>query len=221
MVFYEESPAVKKTKPTKRTPKGKKNTTDDVIDPIPPELAPPPPPVLPSESSPTSNQNDMDIDGLENVALEFQSVGINAFDGVIDPDGPTTESPPTPVVLVETSPHADPKVIDIDNIQNTALSDPHATIEDTQTSPRDVHPPDLGLDDHVNEGLPQTPPHASQPPSQQNQSSDKNTSKDVDFPSQPSSAAFPDDKYPDVTAGPVFSLGHDDASYILDNACTR
>ena len=227
MVFYEESPAVKKTKPTKRTPKVKKNPTDDVIDPNPPELASPPPPVLPNESSPTSNQNDMDIDGLENAALEFQSteetqkVGINALDGVIDPDGPTTESPPTPVVLVETSPHADPKVIDIDNIQNTALSDPHATIEDTQTSPRDVHPPDLGLDDHVNEGLPQTPPHGSQPPSQQNQSSDKNTSKDVDFPSQPSSAAFPDDKYPDVTAGPVFSLGHDDASYILDNACTR
>jgi hypothetical protein len=70
LVFYEESPAVKKTKPTKRTPKGKKNTTDDVIDPIPPELASPPPPVLPIESSPTSNQNDMDIDGLENAALE-------------------------------------------------------------------------------------------------------------------------------------------------------
>lgn len=138
MVFYEESPAVKKTKPTKRTPKVKKNPTDDVIDPNPPELVSPPPPVLPNESSPTSNQNDMDIDGLENVALEFQSteetqkVGINAFDGVIDPDGPTTESPPTPVVLVETSPHADPKVMDIDEIQNSALADPHATIEDTQ-----------------------------------------------------------------------------------------
>ena len=50
-----------------------KNTTEDVIDPIPPELAPPPPPVLPSESSPTSNQNDMDIEGLEDAALEFQS----------------------------------------------------------------------------------------------------------------------------------------------------
>ena len=146
----------------------KKNPTDDVIDPNPPELVSPPPPVLPNESSPTSNQNDMDIDGLENAALEFQSteetqkVGINALDGVIDPDGPTTESPATPVILVETSPHADPKVMDIDDIQNSALADTHATIEDTQTSPRDSHPPDLGLDDHVNQGLPQTPPHALQ-----------------------------------------------------------
>ena len=73
MVFFEESPAVKKTKPTKRTPKGKKTTTDDVIDPILPEEASPPPPVLPFESSPPSDPNDMDIDDIEDARLEFQS----------------------------------------------------------------------------------------------------------------------------------------------------
>ena len=82
------------------------------------------------------------------------------------------------------------------------------------------------MDEHVNRILPptldnkQTPPYDFQPPIQQNQSSEKITSKGPELTSQPSSA-FPDDKYPDVTAGPVFSLGHDDASYILDNACTR
>ncbi len=166
----------------------RKNTTDDVIDPIPPEEVSPPPPVLPFESSPPSDPNDMDIDDIEDAALEFHSTeetskrGKKASDGVIDPEAPITDSPPSPVLLVESSPHADPKVIDIDDIQNSALPDTYATFDDTQTSPHDSPPPKVGLD-------------ASQP-----------------------SSAFPEDKYPDVTAGPVFSLGHDDASYILDNA---
>ena len=104
--YFLKNSCCQENETNQENPKREKNTTDDVIDPIPPELAPPPPPVLPSESSPTSNQNDMDIDGLEDAALEFQSteetqkVGINALDGVIDPDGPTTESPPSPVILV-------------------------------------------------------------------------------------------------------------------------
>jgi len=73
LVFFEESPAVKKTKPTKRTPKGNKTTTDDVLDPILPEEASPPPPVLPFESSPPSDPIDMDIDDIEDARLEFQS----------------------------------------------------------------------------------------------------------------------------------------------------
>ena len=139
-----------------------------MIDPIPPEEASPPPPVLPFESSPPSDPNNMDIDDIEDTIVKFQLTeetqkgGKNASDGVIDPNGPTTESPSTPVLPVKTSPHADPKVMDIDDIQNSDLADTHATIEDTQTSPRDSHPPDLGLDDHVNHKK-VTPPHGSQP----------------------------------------------------------
>ena len=43
-----------------------------MIDPIPPEEASPPP-VLPFESSPPSDPNDMDIDDIEDAILEFQS----------------------------------------------------------------------------------------------------------------------------------------------------
>ena len=53
------------------------------------------------------------------------------------------------------------------------------TIDDKQTSPRDSHPPNVGLDDHVKQIPPptmdnkQTPPHDSQPSTQQDLSSEK------------------------------------------------
>ncbi len=58
-------------------------------------------------------------------------------------------------------------------------------------------------------------------PIQQNLSSEKNQSQAPDQTFQPSLDFYDNKKYPDVTAGPVFSLGHDDASYILDNVCSR
>ena len=110
-----------------------------MIDPILPEEASPPPPVLPFESSPPSDPNDMDIDDIEDARLEFQSTeetpkqGKKSSDGLIDPDAPITDSHPSPDLPVESSPHEDPTVIDIDDVKNSAVPDTHSTFDDTQT----------------------------------------------------------------------------------------
>ena len=65
---------------------------------------------------------------------------------MIDPDGPNTDSHLSPVLPVKSSPHADPQVIDIDDIKNSALPNTHETIDDKETSPRDSPRSNVGLD---------------------------------------------------------------------------
>ncbi len=155
---------------------------------------------------------------------KFQK-GKNSTDGVPDPVPPIELPSLSLVPPVESCPPSDPKDMDIDDKQNSAPEsqppivdfdkqipppDSHATIGDKQTSPRDSHLPNIGLDEHDKQIPPptmdnqQNSPRDPQPSIQQNLSSKKNTSKAPEQTSQPSSA-FSDNKYPDVTAGPVFS----------------
>ena len=114
---------------------------------------------------------------------------------MIDPILPEEASPPPPVLPFESSPPSDPNDMDIDDIEDARLE-----FQSTEESPKQgktssdgfidpdalivSHQPNVALDEHVNRILPptmdnnkQTPPNDFQPPIQQNQSSEKITSK--------------------------------------------
>ena len=128
----------------------------------------------------------------------------------------------------ESLPESQPPINDVDEQdKQIAPPDTHATIDDKETSPPNSHPPNDVSNEHEKQIPPftmenkQTSPHESPSPIQQNLSSEKNKSQAPEQTFQTSSDFYDNKEYPDVTAGPVFNLGHDDASYILDNTCTR
>ncbi len=162
-MYYSESPAIKKSKHTKKTSKGKSLTNDDT-DVSPANL---PPPTL----TPTK----MNLDDKETAVGDSQPPNVGLKEHQINMD-----------------------------------------IDDKQTSFDNSQPPNVGSE------------KPSSPVLKEDLNPEKKTSPNTQPSTHPLEMQTPQSSmspfhntYPDVTAGPVFSLGHDDAWFILDNACTK